>query len=1388
MLGGFQPVVGVQFIVSGAAMASTKVARLRSGVAGMASSLEKSTDTWKASMEDWQQMAYITMYAGFAMSVLGGAALAASAALSKAAIPYEQVATAASGLAKATGTSDQTLQAFTKSMHDNLFTQTEALQTANKLMGVEVDLADKIILGAIANDIATAKAMDRSKVLDALTDAIVRGNAESLTTIDIGVSAERMWQAYSQKIYGVVQPLTTAEKRQAAWNYIVDMGTKFHGAFAATTDTLNYQLQVMRVRIDDLKLGLGVYVNATLKNLLKVINPVLDYLSRMPPLFKAITANALIFGGILLSIGAALAILKPAIAPLMAALGKFPQLMQSWAMTKPLALAVPFKSLFTAITSSIKPLITAFDIIPSKVKLIAAAVGLLVTAFVKDFGGIRSALDQLVGGFNNVAAGIRMAFVGIAATVWAAIRPIVDLVSQTLQALDQMVRKFTGKLGAENFGIDFATMVRNFFIGGASMGGAIVAGMIQGITAGIRAIRQRLELVNRNLSGHSPPPEGPLKDVDMGGYRLIEAWIAGMVSYPLDEVEALADRVERSLRRALWPIQDALFDLDTQLRKLDSALWPLEDELTLIEAQAKLVTIPLERQLRPLRRQRDELEKILDLEERRQEKALQTLRDQRDLLQEQVDLARERFEVLDHELFIEEVKNKIRRQETSGLALVLRSRRMEAEDALAEREAELEALRKTIDSREKEFNLMKEMHREQLDALDRQIEAIEKLVQAEEDRVTWAQEELELARARQAEERLAIEQQRRVLEDQERLLNHMLDIVGRVNDLLDRQEKQAKEAVDTWDELVGVPEMPVEFEAPKLDFGTIFADIDQLSQDIADAFMGPITEAWDELKKEWELLTKEWEDLKVNVEVTLFTEGPIELLKRIFTPEFNKNVAKDIAKLTDALVVGFLTPGTLLVAPLLKKLFQEGIIPWWNEEAFPWLRDAIGQLFSPDTFTSALGDVGTPLGAIANLIANQPQYFQDWFASIKTGWEKDIIPWWNTEAVPWFQGAWNDLQTWLNGNPPSVPPVEEETPSWPEWLTNAQTSFDTWVKNMGQGLSAWWESVKTSVSTTATSVETAIGTWGENVKTSFNTWVSNMGKALDDWWESVKTGVSTTATNVGRTLTTWGTSITTWWNNFKTSISTTAENLKTDLSTKFEAAKTAINNAWGGVVNFWNGTVIPAINTLWNKFKDDLIPTLTGPFVAAIEGVKSAWNSICTFWNETLSKVLEDIKTYINDHIIKVFSDLGSTILSGPKAALDKMKDALEALKDPFEKAKGWAQGLIDKFSQIKVPSSLEQGSPSEMELALRAVSAELKRTYNNTVLLSSGLRNLRSLPSTLAAGSRVALLGGGGGSSSVTYNYITNEGPRIDLQAHYARTQSLSSLRADVELLARLI
>ena len=182
--------------------------------------------------------------------------------------------------------------------------------------------------------------------------------------------------------------------------------------------------------------------------------------------------------------------------------------------------------------------------------------------------GIGRIVQQLIGVINRA--------------VGPALQPIVDLASGVVSAFSEAGKRLV---------LALATTI-----------GFLVSVIEEGLFSSITRIDDYLNEIRLRIEGSSPPIKGPLRNIDVGGRKTMEAWIDGLVSADIRPVEQVAREVSESLGGI------ATFSLDqikARLAELDAEVQPFIDQLDIIEARFLSIQQSAQRALDALDREID---------------------------------------------------------------------------------------------------------------------------------------------------------------------------------------------------------------------------------------------------------------------------------------------------------------------------------------------------------------------------------------------------------------------------------------------------------------------------------------------------------------------------------------------------------------------------------------------------------------------------------------------------------------------------------------------------------------------------------------------------------------------------------------------------------------
>ena len=138
-------------------------------------------------------------------------------------------------------------------------------------------------------------------------------------------------------------------------------------------------------------------------------------------------------------------------------------------------------------------------------------------------------------GVGRMDYGLGRVFSGIAALVDQA-APYVGVFAEEIGSAFAMI-------GDNVYGLLSQLNPADFFTGGANIIAALAHGILSGLTLVVQAANVIAQSIANLLVGFSPPPEGPLSAIDVGGQKVIEAWLAGFEKVSVAPAEQLAARV-----------------------------------------------------------------------------------------------------------------------------------------------------------------------------------------------------------------------------------------------------------------------------------------------------------------------------------------------------------------------------------------------------------------------------------------------------------------------------------------------------------------------------------------------------------------------------------------------------------------------------------------------------------------------------------------------------------------------------------------------------------------------------------------------------------------------------------------------------------------------------
>ena len=223
--------------------------------------------------------------------------------------------------------------------------------------------------------------------------------------------------------------------------------------------------------------------------------------------------------------------------------------------------------------------------------------------------GAQPALEGVLDIFNDFLLGLDKTAVAIGSAVFVTTRVFFKGINTFFRAVGRTTQTFLSNLitsagiNTANLATGVSDTLKNIFFGLVDVFGS-VAGAVAGIwDVIVETIHSSLETIASFLIGESPPPAGPLQNIDKGGQAAFEAWQEGFVGGGVDEIEDFAndigDAINNIFERTGIPAPSEILEdtfeearrrfgslsldqLEKALERLDRAIVPFETRLEII--------------------------------------------------------------------------------------------------------------------------------------------------------------------------------------------------------------------------------------------------------------------------------------------------------------------------------------------------------------------------------------------------------------------------------------------------------------------------------------------------------------------------------------------------------------------------------------------------------------------------------------------------------------------------------------------------------------------------------------------------------------------------------------------------------------------------------------
>lgn len=188
--------------------------------------------------------------------------------------------------------------------------------------------------------------------------------------------------------------------------------------------------------------------------------------------------------------------------------------------------------------------------------------------------------------------------------ITAGIQPVIEAANTFFGAffgLVSQIVKLMGDFVNNNLGINFDNLAERLGRGAGFVFGTFARAIL--ITANkliFPAIIGIARFIADFLVGQSPPPKGPLSQIDKGGAAVMQAWLEGFTAVPLTPVETVVSNVNTALGNIG---KLGLPAVESRLALLDKAIQPFKDQLEIIKSRFEAIQAPADAALQAIDRQ-----------------------------------------------------------------------------------------------------------------------------------------------------------------------------------------------------------------------------------------------------------------------------------------------------------------------------------------------------------------------------------------------------------------------------------------------------------------------------------------------------------------------------------------------------------------------------------------------------------------------------------------------------------------------------------------------------------------------------------------------------------------------------------------------------------------
>lgn len=266
--------------------------------------------------------------------------------------------------------------------------------------------------------------------------------------------------------------------------------------------------------------------------------------------------------------------------------------------------AIAIAPLFTALAGVVDRLATGFQkvaqFLAPIIRELNTIVGSVITIF---FKALADQVQILYGDLFRLAGEALPYVIATIRLVGRVVIQLAEIFARAFNNIGKIIRKLFPDL-AKTTNSGMADLAYRFAYGGARIIGAFAKGILEGAHLVITAVTFIAQIVANFLEGFSPPKEGPLKDIDKGATRVMEAWVDGLVNVDLAPLDTVLQAVNDRLGSIGAFSRE---QVTARLAELDLAIRPFVEQLDIVKADFEAIAGFADPALKAIDRQRSRL-------------------------------------------------------------------------------------------------------------------------------------------------------------------------------------------------------------------------------------------------------------------------------------------------------------------------------------------------------------------------------------------------------------------------------------------------------------------------------------------------------------------------------------------------------------------------------------------------------------------------------------------------------------------------------------------------------------------------------------------------------------------------------------------------------------